>query len=822
MCTLHLTTPGSNGASSAILVEGPSGYWLSIESVSEADKQIAKNSPVLTSHANVANVYPESLGYRIKRVLLGKPYVTEQLSGERLNRAIALGVLAPDCISSSAYGTEQILTQMTPYIGLAAFAMVVPIMFVIIGVLFVVTTSYLDVIKYYTTAGGSYVVARDNFGPKIAQIAAVALLIDYIVTVAVQCSAGTAALTSAVPGLVHYTLWITIAIVVILIYGNLRGLREAGSYFALPTYFYILMLSSTIIIGYYKKFTGTLHMIPQPLNSALVQGHLGQKGSGLLMGLAFITLMRAYANGGSSLTGLEAISNGVASFRRPESPNARKTLVWMASILAFLLLGTTLIASWTHALPYAIGTPTVVSQEVLDIFGSHGLGHYIFYVVQLATVLILYTGGNTSFNGFPFLANYVATDKYLPRQLTKRGHRLAFSNGILLLGAVSLTLIIVFNAQVNGLIALYAIGVFTGFTLAGAGMVARHLRERSGRWRFGVAMNAVSASVTAVVVLVFLVAKFKEGAWIIALVGPLMYVALIRLNKQYVREDKAFEAVSGRFATMRIRMNRVVIFVDNYDLATERALLYCVSLNAYSLRAVHFDIDPIVTKRLERSWGSPGTASANITLETVECDDRRVDRAALELVADVVRDPEVFCMVILPRRGFVSRLQRLLHDRTADAIAGAVMHVPRTAATIVPYRAVRKRLAEGDVQESPVGDEVVRGGLREDAHLEADLKLAERSSGAAPIGGLLERQHVEIAGRVRAMAINHEGEGHELRCVIADNTGSVTLVFQGRSNIPGIERGTRLLVRGTVTSLRREAVILNPQYEIVAAPPSDE
>ncbi len=789
--------------------------------MSDADKQIAKSSPVLTSHANVARVYPESLGYRLKRILLGKPYVTEQLSGERLNRFVALGVLAPDCISSSAYGTEEILTQMTPYIGLAAFALVVPIMFVILGVLFFVTTSYLDVIKYYTTAGGSYVVARENFGPKVAQIAAVSLLIDYTVTVAVQCAAGTAALTSAVPSLAPFTLEITVGVVLLLIYGNLRGLKEAGSYFAFPTYFYIAMLSLTIIVGYVKKFTGSLHFLAQPEASKLVGGHLGQKGTGILMGLAFISLLRAYANGGSSLTGLEAISNGVASFRRPEWKNARKTLLLMSSILAFLLLGTTLLAAWTHALPFEAGTPTVVSQEVRAVFGSTGIGSTIFYLVQLATLLILYTGGNTSFNGFPFLANYVATDRYLPRQLTKRGHRLAFSNGIILLGVVSLTLIIVFDAKVNALIALYAIGVFTGFTLAGAGMVARHLRERAGKWRFGVFVNALSATVTAIVVLIFLIAKFKEGAWIIAVVGPIMYWALLRFNKQYEREVRAFEA-NATSEKMQIRMNRVVVFVDTYDLATERALQYCNTLNAYSIRAVHFDIDPIVTKRLEGRWGAPNTASAGISLEVVECEDRRLDRAALELVADVVRDPDVFCMVILPRKGFVSRLQRLLHDRTADAIAGAVMHVPRTAATIIPYRSGRTRLAEGDVQEAPLSDEVVRGGVREDAHLEADVKLAQRSGDAAPIGGLKERNFAEIAGRVKAMTITKERGLNELRCVIADNTGSVTLVFQGRSSVPGIERGTRLLVKGTVTSLRREAVILNPQYEIVAAPQGEE
>jgi amino acid transporter len=770
----------------------------------------------------LADVYPESLGYRIKRLLLGKPFVTEQLSGERLNRAVALGVLAPDCISSSAYGTEEILTQMTPFIGIAAFALVVPIMFVILGVLFFVTTSYMDVIKYYTTAGGSYVVARDNFGPKIAQIAAVALLIDYTVTVAVQCSAGTAVLASMIPSLRShpYPLLITMGVVLILIYGNLRGLKEAGSYFAFPTYFYILMMTSMIVFGFYKKIAGSLHRIPLPLQNNLIQHHLGHKGTGILMGLAFISLLRAYANGGSSLTGLEAISNGVASFRRPESPNARKTLVTMSSILAFLLLGITLLAAWTHAIPYDAGYPTVVSQEVLDVFGAHGLGHIIYYVALVATILILYTGGNTSFNGFPFLANYVATDKYLPRQLTKRGHRLAFSNGIIVLGIVALTLIFVFDASVNALVALYAIGVFTGFTLAGAGMVARHLRERTGKWRRGVFVNGLSATVTSIVVLIFLIVKFAEGAWIIAVVGPFMYWALIRLNKQYVREERAFEAVSGRAATMNIRMNRVVVFVDSYDLVTERSLLYCLTLNAYSIRAVHFDIDPVVTARLEEKWGAPGTASAGITLEIVECDDRRVDRAALELVADVVRDPEVFCMVILPRRGYVSRLQRFLHDRSADAIAGAIMHVPRTAATIVPYRAVRK-ISEGAMQEAPRSDEVVRGGVRDSAHLVADVKLAQRSADSEPIGGLVERQFAEIAGRVRSMAINHESGGHELRCVIADNSGSVTLVFQGRSNIPGIERGTRLLVRGTVTSLRREAVILNPQYEIVAAPQGD-
>ena len=797
--------------------------WFSVDYVSEADKQISSNTRVLTSHANIDTVYPETRGYRVKRALLGKPFVSEQLAGERINKPVALGVLAPDCISSSAYGAEQILTQLTPFIGLAAFSLLVPIMFVILGVLLLVTLSYLDVIGYYNTTGGSYIVVRENFGPKTAAVTAVALLIDYIVTVAVQCSAGTAALTSAVPSLIPYTVVITVAVVIILIYVNLRGIKEAGSFFAFPTYFFITMMTGTIVVGFSKFLSGSLHHLAQPPVHLLVGERLGTGGNGLLMGVAFLTLLRAYANGGSSLTGLEAISDGVSSFKKPEARNARIVMVVMACTLAFLLVGTTFLAKWTHALPYAAGSPTVVSQEVLAVFGSHGLGHIIFYLVQFATMMILFTGGNTSFNGFPYLCNFVANDQFLPRQLTKRGHRLAFSNGILVLGSMALVLVLVFQARVNGLIALYAIGVFTAFTMAGAGMAKKHLNERGPHWRRGLIINALSCFVTLVIALVFAVVKFSEGAWIVVVAGPIMVLGLLQMNKSYRKENAVFEASRSSGSTVaKFKLHRVVVFVDSYDIATERALQYCATLNPYSIRAVHFDIDPLVTKRLEAAWGAENSASASINLEVFDCEDRRVDRAALELVADVVRDPDVFCMVILPRRGFSSRLQRLLHDRTADSIADAVMHIPRSAATIIPYRMGDKKFTENKAVEVAMSDEVKRGGVREDAHLEADVKLAERSVGADPIGGLKDRELVEIAGRVRAMAISNESGGSELRCTIADNTGSVTLVFQGRSEVPGIERGTRLLVRGTVSSLRREAVILNPQYEIVATPDTEE
>ncbi len=788
-------------------------------SVDNAGEQIRHNSPVLTSHADTRTFYPETLGYRLKRIFLGKPYVSEQLHGERLNNPIALGVLAPDCISSSSYGAEQILTQLTPAIGIAAFSLLVPIMFVILGVLVLVTLSYLDVIGAYSIKGGSYIVTRDNFGPKTAQVTAVALLIDYIVTVAVQSSAGTAAMTSAFPNLLPYTLWITVGVVLFLIYGNLRGLKEAGAYFAFPSYFFIAMMSLTIIVGIYKHFAGALHFVKQPAAELLVGGHLGSPGHGFLMGVAFLTLLRAYANGGSSLTGLEAISDSVSGFARPEARNARKVMLIMAGILSFLLIGTTMLATWTHALPYQAGSPTVVSQEVSAVFGAHGFGHVIYLLVQLATVAILYTGANTAFNGFPFLANFVATDKYLPRQLTKRGHRLAFSTGIIWLGAMALILIFVFNASVNGLISLYAIGVFTAFTMAGAGMAKRHWIKREKHWKLGAIVNGGSAFTCLIVALIFGVVKFGEGAWMVVTIAPFMFFGLIRLHRAYSREEEAFEAESGATA-LTTSHNRIVVFVDQYDLATERALAYCKTLSASTVRAIHFDIDPAVTKELEERWGRKDSASATIPLEIMECEDRRVDRAALEVVSDMVRDPKVFAMVILPRRGFTSRLQRLLHDRTADSIASAVMHVPRTAATIVPFRMARDT---GTVQEIP-SDVVARGGLREDAHLEADTLLETRANEAhaGEIGAVTLRERAKLAGRVKSITVEKGNNGQSLSCLLTDSTGSIKLVFQGRDAVPGVERGVRLLVSGTVTSFNREAVIMNPEYEIVAGASSDD
>jgi amino acid transporter len=790
---------------------------------------------------------PETFRYRMKNLLLGPPLVTEQLATERLSNVVALGVLAPDCISSSAYGTEEMLTQLVPYIGLAAFTLVVPITVAILCVLFFVTLSYVDVIGLYTKAGGSYVVARDNFGPKVAQIAAVALLIDYSVTVAVQTSAGTAALTSAVPGLANTfdTVAITVGVVLVLLYGNLRGIREAGSYFAVPTYFFIVSLGSVIVVGFVREILGSLHQIPLPPPSKVYGGRIGSPTSGLLYGLAFVSLLRSFANGGSSLTGLEAISNGVSSFRRPEARHARHTLVVMSCTLGFLVFGVTMLAKWTHAIPYAQGSPTVVSQEVKAVFGSSAAGHVGFYVVQLASMLILYTGGNTSFNGFPYLASFVAGDRFLPRQLTKRGHRLAFSNGILVLAAVALALILAFKAQVDGLVALYAIGVFTGFTFAGAGLVKHHYDSRGDHWKRSVAVNGFSAVLSFVVVLIFAIVKFKEGAWLIFIVGPLLYVGLIRTNRQYKNEADMLETgVAEASEAPVLRHHVVVVFVDRLDMATARALQYARTLAPDDLRAVHFDVDTKAARELEAEWSRLGLA--RLPLDIVECRDRRIGRAAIELMAEATADGDTECTVLLPRRTYAGVWERFLHDRTADKIAAVVGQVPHVSATIVPFtvgggrRLDRARSYGHSVQRAgrrgegaaagPAGGDVASGheraGRRDGSRkagavLAADQTLARRAGAATPIAEVVPRRRVRVAGRVTSVRVQPRAGTSNLECVLSDDTGGLLLVFQGRPKIAGIDPGARLVAEGMAGTWGRRLALLNPSFEIVQGAPSD-
>jgi amino acid transporter len=437
------------------------------------------DAPTRTSTLKTAHL-PETTGYRVKRFLLGPPLVNDQLHGQTLGKPTALAVLSSDVMSSSAYATEEILRILVPIAGLVAFSLVTPITGAILGVLAVVTICYRDVVRSYPKAGGSYVVSRDNFGPNVAQVAGAALLISYTITVAVSVAAGADAIISAAPGIGHDALPLSIVFVVLLAFGNLRGIREAGKVFALPTYFFIANMAVLIISGFVQELTGSLHHAPQTHHTM----HLGHAASGgLILGVSAFYLLRAFANGSSAMTGTEAISNGVSIFREPQARNARTTLLLMSTILGTMFLGVSALAAFTHSVPFISGTPTVVSEIGKLVYGSSTVGRVLFYMLQTATALILILAANTSFTGFPFLVSFVAEDSFLPRKLTVRGHRLVFSNGVLLLAGASIALLIATGAKVSALIPMYAIGVFTGFTMAGAGMVKHRRGVRRGGGR---------------------------------------------------------------------------------------------------------------------------------------------------------------------------------------------------------------------------------------------------------------------------------------------------------------------------------------------------
>jgi amino acid transporter len=637
---------------------------------------------------------------RCKRAFLGRPMITDQLQHERLSNPVALGVLSPDAISSTAYGSEQVMIELLPAAGMAAFALLLPITGVILLILVLVAASYRQVVMVYTRSGGSYVVARENFGPKIAQIAAASLLIDYIVTVAVQCAAGTVAVVSAIPVLGPYSLEMTVGIVLLMCFANLRGLREAGTPFAAPTYLFVGMVSLTIVVGVIREFFGTLPVLDPHTDGAVA---VGPGGSGLLMGASLIIVLRAFANGGSSLTGVEAISNTVNSFRKPEGLNARKVLTLMAVVLAFLLAGVAWLAHITHAFPYESGYPSMLSEIAKAVFGDGLIGKVLYFLVQAATALILYTGGNTSFNGFPALTSFVAEDSFLPRPLMKRGHRLVFSNGIITLTVLAVALLIGTGGSLNALVPFYAIGVFTGFSMAGYGMTKHWLTHREPGWHYKLAINFSAGVLSTIVVGIFAIAKFKEGAWLVVIVFPILVFALMRVNRQYRAEASVLET-SLVDTPDHYAQHRVLLFVDSVDLAEVEAMRYAKGLQADELTAVHFVLDSARAARLQLRWEHFGHVSG---LQTVDCLDRNLSRAAQDLVLDVLHEhPGTKVTVLLPRREYSQLLGRLLHDRTADKIARVVSRIPDASAQIVAYD-IATRIAQATSAgggPAPAGD----------------------------------------------------------------------------------------------------------------------
>ena len=761
----------------------------------------------LQDHAHLK----DSLSYKIKRRLLGGALNRHTLSHQRLDKKYALGILSSDCISSSAYGSEQILIALLPAFGMAAFAILMPMTAIVLIILLIITLSYRNVIDVYTKTGGAYIVSRDNFGPVVAQIAGVALMLDYIVTLAIQSAAGVAAIISTFPELEPWKMPMILGVIALLTYGNLRGVKEAGKAFALPTYLFVGSMFVVFAIGLYRYFSGTLPMLETNLPGAVP---LGQP-SGLLTFAAIFILLRAFANGGSSLTGLEAISDGVALFKAPEHVNARRTLVVMSCLLGSLVLGVSWFAHKIHAMPYESGTPTVISQIAKAAVGNGAFGTAMFIFVQAATMLILFAGANTTYSAFPLLVNFIASDGYLPRQLTKRGHRLAFSNGILLLAGGGIFLVLITAGSVEHLVAFYALGVFTGFALAGFGMTKHAYIHRLGAWRWKMAINGLAGAISFIVVIIFSVVKFSEGAWLVLVTAPILVITFLRLRRQYTKEQSALDVKVEQERATSIARHDVTVLVDSVDVATVGAIRYARSLKPRELKAVHFVIDDMRADQIAKAWAK-SEALDDVTLELIDCPDRRLANAAVDYAIKMTEKAEVELTLLLPRRSYSRFLGRLLHDRTAEAIAAPISQLPRVVATIVPF----------DVERILSGAPLVIDKKEKKLATVATIKAApvapspgpisHYAEDMTPIGAVQWRKRAHVQGKVSSIKTAPSGSAPVLEIELWDESGGITLQFLGRREIAGLEVGTELRAEGMVGEENGSLKILNPSYELLA------
>jgi amino acid transporter len=770
-------------------------------------------------------VPPDPLAYRLKRKLLGQPLHSEELEHQRLGKPTALAVFASDNLSSSAYATEEILHVLIPVAGIVAFSLVVPITLAMCVVLGFLILSYRETIKEYPSAGGAYLVTKDNFGSGVAQVAGASLLIDYILTVAVSASAGTAALTSAFDGLAPYRMPIAVFFIGLIAFGNLRGVKESGRIFAVPTYFFMVTMALLLGIGAWKYAAGDLPDFAGVVQEGQLElDGVGVSGIGLLLGVRLWDVLHAFASGGAAVTGVEAISNGVPAFRKPAWRNARQTLVIMGTGLGVMFLGLSALAAAMHVRPYEEGTPTVISQIGEGVFGGGVVGDVLFYALQAGTMLILVMAANTGFADFPRLASFQAGDSFLPRQLTKRGHRLVYSNGILALAGAAAALVVITGAEVTRLIPLYAIGVFTGFTLSQAGMTKHHWRRREPGWRRSLVIQGFGALLSAVVAVVIAVTKFEDGAWAILIVLPVLVLVLLRLNRQYVSEAAHLEAdVPAAVTAPILRRHVVLVFVDRLDLAAARAIQYARTLTPDELRAVHFVLDDDAARHLGEEWSRLGLQ--RVPLELVACPDRRLTRSAVATVAMELADGGTEVSVLLPDRKFNGLWHRILHDRTADAIAEKVSRLPHANVTTVPFHfdtiddpgltlplMVR---ASGDSAGQPAGDPpwAVPGPARP-GHNGGGGNGHGPPAGCTPIADVRYRQRARVGGRVRSLRVVPQHDTPLLELVLDDGTAAISVVFLGRRGLAGVEVGRRMVVEGTVGVHRNRLALLNPSYSL--------
>ena len=607
---------------------------------------------------------------RAKRLLVGRPLATERLETERLTKTTALAVLSSDAISSVAYATDEVLYVLAP-LGGAALSYVFPISAVIVALLALVALSYRQTIFAYPAGGGSFTVAYENLGVMPGLVAAAALLTDYILTVSVSISSGVAAITSAYPSLAPRTVPLCVAAIVVLALVNLRGVRESGAAFSVPTYAFIVAMLALIGAGLTQLLMG--HISAPPVTA--VQSAMPSPTASFPAGFAFTFLMlRAFSGGCVAMTGTEAISNGVGAFKRPSSRNAAVTLGWMATILGVFFLGSSYLTQHLGILPVA--GETVLSQLGRRVFGSGAM----YYALQYSTFAVLVLAANTSFADFPRLGSILANQRYLPRQLSARGDRLAFSNGIVALALVAIVLVWVFRGDTTALIPLYAIGVFLCFTLSQAGMVRRWLMTRARGWRWKSTLNGIGAVATGVVTVIQVWTKFAHGAWIVVVIIPFFILILRGIKRHYVHF--ASEIQLDGTTEMLAMHHHVVVPVSGVHKAVANALIYATAISD-DVRAVYVEVEPDKTIGLRREWDQWDTG---IDLTVLQSPYRSLIRPLVDYVSELERaGPGDLVTVVVPEIVPKHWWEHLLHNKTALYIRTAFLFRPRIVVTSVAF-----------------------------------------------------------------------------------------------------------------------------------------
>ena len=614
--------------------------------------------------------------FSFKRLLVGQPLASSEEENQRLGKPTGLAVFASDAISSTAYATEEILLVLLLAVAFPkTHSYLVPLAIAAVVLLAIVLTSYRQTVYAYPNGGGAYVVSRRNLGETPALVAAASLLVDYTLTVAVSVSSGVAAIASAVPSVRSdgARVALALAFVILMTMANLRGLREAGRAFAVPTYFYVVMLGSMLAWGLMRVFAFDLG----PIESSPEQAAQFDAEHDLAANAGLFVLLKAFSSGAVVLSGVEAISNGVPAFRKPESRNASTTLTLMGLILGLGFLGISVLAH--HLLPVVDeGGETVLSQMAAAVFGD---GNPLYYLLQFGTFAILILAANTAYNAFPGLSSLVAADGFLPRQLATRGDRLVFSNGILVLAGMASLLIVAFRADVSGLIPLYAVGVFTGFTLSQAGMIRHHRRERQPGWERGLVISAVGCAATGVVLAVVVVSKFKIGAWIPAVVIPVIVLGFKAIQRHYRRIERALEAPATYKA--RRRTHTVMVLVGRIHKGSLEALAYARSLHPDRLIAVTV---VQTTKEQEDITAAWEQRQIPVELRILYSPYRELSRPVMAFIDELdAAHEDDFLTVVLPEYVLDHWYEGVLHNQTALILRNRLRARPNTVVTSIPY-----------------------------------------------------------------------------------------------------------------------------------------